>query len=256
MRILFSNLGYARGIDGSLGHHVLRFPRNVYSSRTAQQKTLSRFKAMMLEHRPDLCCIVEIDRGSPHSSGLNQIECLTGPDYPFHDIADKYGEDSTLGRLPFHRGKSNGFLARRSLPFQRLYFKQGTKKLIYRLDLPGGTTLFFAHFSLNASVRAAQLTKMRQFADSVPGEAMILADFNIFEGFEELQPLIGDGALKVINREDEPTFRFHKRKLALDLCICSAPLATRTKTTILPQDFSDHAALLVEINDLSSTVIP
>lgn len=248
MRILFSNLGYARGIDGSLGQHMLRFPRNFYVTKAAQQKTLSAFKALLLEHGPDLCCIVEVDSGSMHSANLNQMTPLLGPDYPFHDIADKYGENSRLGRLPLHQGKSNAFLARREFPFARLYLRHGTKRLIYRLTLPG-FTLFFAHFSLKAPVRALQLAEMRRLVDETPGGAMVLGDFNTMLGFGELKPLVNDGALQILNREDEPTFLFHRKKLALDLCVCTQKLAVRTKVQILPQPFSDHAALLVEVDD-------
>ncbi len=248
MRILFSNMGYARGIDGSLWHHMSRATRLLYVSHAAQEKVMRQLKDIIDRERPDLCCLVEIDRGSPHSGGLNQLEALLDMDYRHHDIADKYGADSMLGRMPLHEGKSNAFLARADLPFERLYFTRGVKRLIYKIGLAPGLTVLFAHFSLKAAVRARQMAEMRDLVGRIGGDVMVLADFNIMRGFGELEPLVRDGGLRVLNREDEPTFIFHRRRLALDLCLCTPGLASHCAVRVIPQPFSDHAALLVTVD--------
>lgn len=246
-RILFSNLGYARGIDGSLWHHASRFKRNFYTGRRAQLAVLAQVRAMLDDHEPDLCCFVEIDSGSVHSHGLNQLTALR-EGFVHHDIAGKYGPAALLGRLPLHQGKSNAFIARDDVAFERLYFAAGSKKLVYRIRHPAGFTIYFAHFSLHAATRAAQLTEMRRLVDAEPGESMVLADFNIMQGFRELAPLTAGGGLHVLNQEAQPTFTFHRRRLALDLCLCTPALASRGRVTVIPQPYSDHAALLVEID--------
>src|SRR5688500_15005080 len=182
-RILFSNIGYAKGIDGSLRHHVGFFGRHFYCQLPVQEQVLSQLKAIIDAGKPDLCCFVEIDSGSLHTARFNQIEALIDTDYRFHDIADKYGHESWIGRMPFHKGKSNGFIAKDSTPFERLYFTHGTKRLIYRLLVPGDISVFFAHFSLRRDIRMKQFEEMRHLCRQVPGEFMILADFNILKGF-------------------------------------------------------------------------
>jgi endonuclease/exonuclease/phosphatase family metal-dependent hydrolase len=245
MRVLFSNLGYARGINGSLWHHTSRAFRHLYFSPAQQHLVLRQLKALIDEGRPDLCCLVEIDRGSRFSGGLNQIEALRDPAYPCFDIADKYGGDQ--GRRPaMQEGRSNAFLARDRWPFERLYLRHGTKRLVYKIQPSPGLTVFFAHFSLKSAVRAAQFAEMREWIGREEGEVMLLADFNIMQGFRELLPLTGDGGLVVLNREDQHTFIFHRRRLALDLCLCTPGLAARAGVTVVPQPFSDHAALLVD----------
>jgi endonuclease/exonuclease/phosphatase family metal-dependent hydrolase len=246
-KILFSNLGYARGINGSLWHHVSRIGRYFYSSIPAQEQSLGPFKDIIVREQPDLCCVVEIDRGSFNSAYYNQLQFLTDDDYKFHDIADKYGEGNPIGRLPLHQGKSNAFLAKKETIFEKLYFINGSKRLIYKIDLSGDIVLFFAHFSLNRKVRAAQFSEVNNLVKVAGKNVIILADFNIFQGFSELQPLLDGLDLVVLNDEAEPTFTFHKRKLALDLCICSRNLVSRAKLRVIPQPFSDHAALLVEV---------
>lgn len=248
MKILFSNLGYAKGISGSLQHHVRYSGRHVYVPPPVQQQVLEQFRALINAHRPDLCCLVEVDRGSFHSGYFNQIQALMCGTYCFHDIAGKYGDHRWVTRLPFHRSKCNAFLGKSDFPFERHYFSRGSKRLIYKLELTQGLTLFFSHFSLQQRVRQLQFAEMHRLVKETKGESIILADFNILNGFAELQPLLGDGHLCLLNREDEPTFTFHRRQLVLDLCLCSKSLAGCTTLTVIPQPFSDHAALLVEIS--------
>ncbi len=245
-KILFSNIGYAKDINGTLSQHIFRSWRHFYSSAEIQAKALAQLKSIIKTEQPDVCCLVEIDQGSFHSSNFNQIHALLDEEYSFHDIADKYGQGNPLGFLPLFRGKSNAFLAKKSFAFERLYFTHGTKRLIYRIELDHGISLIFAHFSLSRKVRISQFLEVNKLVRSAKGGVVLMADFNIMHGFKELAPLLQDTDLQVMNREDEHTFMFHKRTLALDLCICSASLQKRASLRIIPQPFSDHAALLLE----------
>lgn len=245
-KIFFSNIGYAKGIDGTLWQHLGRMHRHVYCGMTPQQQVLSQLKSIIGTEQPDLCCLVEVDRGSFHSSYYNQLSALLDDDFVHHDIADKYGDNNLLGRVPLFQGKSNAFISKEPLDFQRLYFKRGSKRLIYRIMLPGNIALYFAHFSLQEKVRALQFAELRDFMELHDGEAIILADFNIMQGFKELRPLLDRTDLMVLNDETQHTFRLYNKRWTLDLCICSQSLAERLRLKIIPQPYSDHAALLVE----------
>jgi endonuclease/exonuclease/phosphatase family metal-dependent hydrolase len=246
-KILFSNLGYARGIDGTLGQHLRRAHRHVYIGSAQQQEVLSRFKDIIRAEKPDVCCMVEIDSGSWNTGRFSQIGHLVDDDYAVHDIAGKYGEDSVLARMPFFKGKCNAFLSKAPLPYRRLYFKNGSKRLLYSIVLPQGITLFFGHFSLNAGIRARQLEELGGLVRGCGGEAVVMADFNILNGSRELRPLLEDLGLRLLNREDDHTFRFGGRLRTLDLCLCSERLAALIDLRVIPQPFSDHAALLASI---------
>lgn len=246
-KVLFSNLGYARGIDGTLAQHLRRWHRHIYTGVSQQQETLAQFKEIIATEQPDICCLVEVDSGSWNAGHFNQVNYLLDDDYTVHDIAGKYGEDSLLAQMPFFAGKCNAFLSRLDLPRRKLYFKNGSKRLIYAVDLPGGAQLFFAHFSLQATVRARQFNEIRALIGDCGKEAVILADFNILRGFSELAPLLLGTDLCVLNDESEHTFMFGNRRLTLDLCIASATLAPKMRLRVIPQPFSDHAALLLEM---------
>ncbi len=250
-KILFSNIGYAKGIDGTLWQHVSRLGRHIYTAQSTQTLILKQLKEIIRTEDPDLCCFVEIEKGSLHSAYVNQLNHLVDDDYVFFDIANKYGEDNWRRHMPLSRGRSSAFLAKRELVFDRLYFRHGTKRLMYRIVLPGNVHVFFAHFSLDARVRVRQFEEVRGMIDQAGGDAILLADFNIMHGFSELTPLLKGSNLRVISKETDHTFTFHSRKLALDLCICSEPLINRIAVRVVPQPFSDHQALLVTLDDPS-----
>lgn len=246
-KILMSNLGYARGISGSLKHHLQYAHRHLYCPPNVQRKVLQQLSMLIEEHDPDLCCFAEIDRGSFPSANVNQLEALLGQHYSFFDIENKYGQTSRLRDFFLTRGKSNAFIAKHPMPHEKLFFPVGKKRLVYKISLSQQVTLLFAHFSLTKAVRAQQLFFVKKIASETPGEVILLGDFNILTGFSELAPLLNDNRLIVMNQEDRPTFLFHRTRLVLDLCICSPSVARRAHLDIVPQPYSDHAALLLEI---------
>ncbi len=248
-KILFSNIGYAKGIDGTLWQHISRAGRYLYCRVPTQTLVLGQLRAIMESEQPDLCCFVEIDQGSFHSAYMNQLRFLMDDDYAHADIANKYGDGNWRAHMPLSKGRSNAFLSKQSLNFDRLYFTHGTKRLLYRVILPGNIHVFFAHFSLDRKVRVRQFREVRGMIDQCGGDAILLADFNIMQGFRELAPLTEGSNLHVLSREEDTTFTFHNRKLALDLCICSQALLDRLSLKVVPQPFSDHQALLVTLVD-------
>lgn len=248
MKILFSNLGYATGISGSLYHHVTKSWRHLYQPPALQRRVLGQFRQIMEAEKPDLCCLVEVDRGSLHSGYFNQIKALQCAHYNSFDIADKYGEMSPISRLPFHDGKSNGFLARTAYPFSRLYFRNGTKRLIYSIEVAPGLTVLFAHFSLKPAVRQNQFEEIAELVAGFGGEVIVLGDFNTLNGLGELDSLLANDRLRLLNRRDEATFTFHQWQHTLDLCLYTPGLETRLGLRVIPQPFSDHAGLLVSVD--------
>jgi endonuclease/exonuclease/phosphatase family metal-dependent hydrolase len=247
-KILFINLGYARGISGRLAEHIRYVYRHFYCSPAIQKASLQQLNRLIVKEDPDLCCLVEIDQGSFGSARMNQLETLISENYSFSDIENKYGPASRLRSFAFTSGKSNAFLAKKNYPFEKILFGSGVKRLIYKIALRPGLTLFFAHFSLNKSVRARQVLEARELMRNVEGEVIFLGDFNILTGLHEITPLLDGGRFVLLNRAEDPTFLFHKRKLVLDLCLCSKGIGQNAALRVIPQSYSDHAALLLELD--------
>ncbi len=245
-KILFINLGYARGIDGRLSEHVRYAYRHFYCAPFTQKKSLKLLGELIEREAPDLCCFVEIDQGAG-GRGLNQLDTIKNDRYPFSDIENKYGRKSIFRSFALTAGKSNAFMARRNYDFEKLFFTRGIKRLVYKIRLDAGTTIFFAHFSLNRNVRAHQILEARNLMRQTQGEVIFLGDFNILSGLAEIEPLLDHGRFALLNPTDFPTFFFHKQQSVLDLCLCSAALADKVRLRILPQPFTDHAALILDL---------
>lgn len=245
-RIMLSNVGYARGIDGSLRSHVRHSYRYLYCPRRVQRRAIDQLKALIHEEDPDLCCLIEIDKGSVNTAFFNQMSVLVGPTYAWHDIENKYGSTSLLRRLPVSSGKCNGFLSKRSLDYEKIYFTVGTKRLIYKIKLAPGLTVFFAHFSLRRAVRREQFQELRRVIDDTEGNVIVLGDFNIFDGHQELAPLLEQGDLELVSDPTAPTFVFSGNTMALDLCFCSKALAAGSNVRVRHQEYSDHFAVILE----------
>jgi len=247
-KILTSNLGYLRGINGQLVSHLVFAHRHIYCAPSVQKKSILQLAKLIETEDPDICCFMEIDQGSHDCGYFNQLEALLlNENYRYFHIENKYAPNSRLRQFAFTRGKSNAFISKKEYPHESIYFTHGTKRLVYKLQLKKNLTLFFAHFSLKKSVRARQLAEIRELIKTTSGETILLGDFNILTGLQELAPLLNQNNLKLLNKEDLPTFTFHRSQKVLDLCICSESLAPRMHLRVIPQPFSDHAALLAEI---------
>lgn len=240
-------MGYARGIDGSLDHYVRGAHRHLYCSRPVQEQSLVQLKDIIDAHQPDLCCLVEIEQGTTQIRNLNHLHYILNDDYPHYDIANKYGETNILRHLPFHKGRSNGFMARSMKGFEKLYFTKGSKRLVYKITIDQDLTVLFGHFSLNIHTRKKQFAEIAKLINEIDGNVILLADFNIMTGFVEIEQLLNDTNMLVMSEENRPTFRFHKKQLALDLCLCSRELAGKVDLDIVVQPYSDHDALLIDV---------
>lgn len=245
---MLSNIGYARGISGALGQHIARVYRHIYCAPRTQRKALRQLSAIMNKEDPDVCCFIEIDEGSFSSGGCNQLAELASARHPWGAIANKYAPSSAERSFLVSKTFGNAFVAKTRLAYEKIYFAHGVKRLVYRIHLEKRLTLFFAHFSLNERVRRRQFAEARKLMDSVRGDVIFMGDFNILSGAGELAPLISDRKYALLNSADQPTFTFDSRRLMLDLCIVSARLAPRARLKVIPQPYSDHAALVLRVS--------
>lgn len=249
-RIFLSNLGYARGINGCLIHHMRYLHRHIYCNAVVQQQALNQLRDVIVQETPDICCLVEVDKGSFDTANFDQMEHLLSDEYPYYDIENKYSHASFLRTLAFTRGKSNAFMAKHPYSHEKVFFPYGTKRLIYKIHLSEHLVLFFSHFSLKYATRIKQLNFVGELIaqEIIHGrEVIFMGDFNILTGLRELSPITEGDGLKLVNREDEPTFTFHRRKLLLDLCLATPGIHPHIDLRVIPQPYSDHAALLAEV---------
>ncbi|KQT86264.1 endonuclease/exonuclease/phosphatase family protein [Aurantimonas sp. Leaf443] len=247
-RIVYANLGYSRAIDGSLRHHVGRLHHHLYTPLSAQRQSLSYVRQRIEALDPDLCCLVEIDRGSPTNRYFDQFPELHGGSFGTARIDGKYGADTKLRRLSPSFGKSNAFFSRESVEASARYLAVGKKRLVYDIDL-AGIRVLLVHFSLRYRVRTVQIAEVRTWLAEREGPTVVIGDFNAFRGPRELEPLLDGGTLFHANATAGPTFRLGPWRAALDTCLLSSDLKDRFSIEVIDQPFSDHQMLKIDIDD-------
>jgi endonuclease/exonuclease/phosphatase family metal-dependent hydrolase len=246
-RILVSNLGYARGLDGSVIAHFRHIQRHFRTPMAFQKTALDAYKKIVEETNPDICCMIEIDTGSSTSCGFDQFEYLAHADYPLRDVVCKYAVNSKLASFRLTRGKSNGFMASRPYNFTRHYLSRGSKRLLYRIELEEQLVLYFTHLSLKAETRIQQMKELRALADKEEGDVLIAGDFNILAGLSELKIFTGDGRYTLLNDSAHGTFTLFGKHYLLDICLATSHTVARTSIQVIDQPFSDHDALLITV---------
>jgi len=244
-RILLFNMGYGAGVDGSIQDYIRYGYRFLYTPKEVQKKVLGKIKKIISANKPNLCCLIEIDKGSLTTGYQNQLKMIEDKAFPHSDIENKYSKKGTLSMLPFFSGKSNCFLSREKLRYKKHYFKHGTKKLIYELYLPKGITLFFTHFSLLKKTRKKQFVEMKALIKNKK-KVIVCGDFNIFDGYEELNHFVENTNLKII--KTSKTFPSYSPKYTLDLFICSKTIKNIKCRVLKHAKMSDHLPILAELN--------
>lgn len=245
-KILLSNLGYLRDVDGTAASHLAKSWRHVYCPLSVQYRSLAALRTIISEHNPDLICLLEIDTGSLTSGGLNQFALLSH-DYPCHDVASKYDANSYLQRWSVTKGKSSAFLAKACHAFERIYFTSGTKRLVYRVEVSDSLAVFFTHLSLKEAVRRQQLRELKVLIEREARDVVVLGDFNILAGLGELDELTDGGRIRLMNDPTASTFQLFKKRYLLDVCLMSQNIGKNARVSVIPQSFSDHDAILAVV---------
>lgn len=233
-RILLMNLGYATGLDGSMRSYLTQWYRYLYTPRKIIRQVRQSIYNLIHKENPDLCCFVEIHHKHgfiPHAHSYTS------------QIDNKYGRRSMLRFLPFFRDNCNGFLSHHPLHFEKKYFRNGSKKLIYDIQIGNGLSLLLVHFSLRRKTRSAQCRELKAILRD-RSNAIVCGDFNIFKGTRELHALAEACNLKIVNAH-MPTFPAVKPRKALDLFLCPKSLGDVSAQVMHDVQVSDHLPVML-----------
>ncbi|HLD08173.1 MAG TPA: endonuclease/exonuclease/phosphatase family protein [Candidatus Peribacterales bacterium] len=236
-RILFYNVGYCTGMQGSCRDYMLHFLRYLYTPKKVFNRVLVLINALVNEVQPDLCCFVEVRRMPRFLQPLLQ--------YPVHIFRNKYGRRSLLSHIPYFRGNLGGFFARQKFPFHAHYLQHGAKKLVYEICISEELSLIVAHLSLRKKTRKQQLMELTRIIQSRK-HVILCGDFNIFGGADELTGIIESCRLRMVNTLSDLTFPAMHPKRALDLFLCSTDLPI-AHLEVLPVLASDHRPILLTL---------
>ncbi len=244
MKVIFWNIGYVPGLDGSLFQYVTKGHRLVWTSVKIQKKLLEGIASYVRHETPDLFLYSEVSTGSRRNQKLHQHEYLVGQidGVKTHGATGKY-RHSLFYSLPLHAGNANGFLSPHECLTDTIHLKAGSKTLVY-VVIVNEVTVVMVHLSLNKKTRAKQLTELAEIVSVIKGPLVVCGDMNIFKGVEELAPFIKTTGLS-LPKEVLLTHPAHKPTRSLDVFLTrgiKGKVSVRTiKTTI-----SDHLPIVLE----------
>jgi len=236
LRILLYNVGYCTELDGTLRDYMLHFYRYLYTPQEIQNRAVHSLASLVHAHKPDVCCLAEIHHNVERLPSFRSFANA--------DVTNKYGP-GWLQRLPFFRKNCNGVFTQKPLGFQKHWFKNGSKKLVYEIDLGHNVTLLFAHFSLKASTRKKQYEELKKWVRRHK-KVIVCGDFNTFRKEDDLLQFASECGL-MIQTTASGTFPRHRPRKHLDLFLCSPTVHLKDIQVLRHAEASDHLPVLMEM---------
>jgi len=203
---------------------------------------------LLADLQPDIVALQEVDTGSLRTNFRDQpnqiIQRLAEREVKYEYRADcKYGPDKLISRLPAFRFMSNMICWREGSGRAR-YVKPGTKELVHLYSQPNGPTVIAVHLPTTEQARRKQLKKLAAIANNHK-PAIVIGDFNLFNGTSELAPLTD--SLDFTLHAPAKTYPTAEPEYKFDIMLTSPELSV-TRCEILNQiDISDHYPLIATV---------
>lgn len=243
MKIIFWNIGYVPGLNGSLYHYAVKGHRLVWTPLKVQTKLLQGIANHIKTENPDLFLYSEISTGTYRNKGLHQHEYLVGEvgGVKSHSATGKY-RHALFYSLPLHGGNANGFLSPHECDAQTIHLKAGSKTLVY-VVVVNGVTVVMVHLSLQKKIRAIQLMELAEIISIMKGPLVICGDMNIFGGTDELLPFIQKSGLQLPSYVPL-THPAHRPRRSLDIFLSRGLEGVSVR--VIESTISDHLPIVLE----------
>lgn len=258
MRILSFNTGYLLGYQNVLWGYVPPPVQSLVGDGEVEQRNFERLVELIDREQPDIVGLVELDQGSHRTTTAGQfrtlVDRLQDNGLPYSgQAANKYGQHRVISSLPFYRHLGNAVLSRDDIQVttHTHYLTTGRKRLVIEVDLSSDVVLFLVHLSLRASTREQQLGELAELVGRRAGERQVIVtgDFNIFDGFEELDEFRERTGLEMqVPGATIPERPFDDLLLSsrtIDLFL-SSPTISVEQCRVLDEQLSDHRPVVLE----------
>lgn len=249
LKLLSFNVGYFLGFRSQ--RDWLRRPhRAVRASRSVERSGLDGFAEVVERETPEIIALQEVDMGSIRTTLGDQAAVIAdrldalGPAVDYR--ADcKYGPDRVVSSLPGFEKMSNAvYWPDGTGSAEAEYIPPGVKQLAHVLH-HDEMTVISVHLPTTTGTRRDQLAELATLASEYE-RVVVVGDFNLFNGFDELSPLTDDLGFEIHSPGD--TYTTANPDQAFDLLL-SSPEVTVTECRVLEDvRFSDHLPITAELS--------
>lgn len=235
MKILYLNTQYFQFNDGRL---FSRLFEGIFliMPRPLRLFPIRLFARIVKDIDPDIVCLVEVKKWQ-FDSILDSCKS-----YGYSDFENKYHPEGLACKMPSLKNRGNAFMSKIPIDFEKKLLENGSKKLIYQLNLADGLKFVFIHYALGGRTRKKQF---RELAKMYAGckKLLFTGDFNVFGGGKELIDL----KLKLNLDECDigPTFPSFNPTKKLDRVLYTKNQNIFARA--LRDTISDHSPVVIEI---------
>lgn len=241
MKIMFYNIAYGTGLNGSWAQYFMHSWRFFWLSKSI----LKQMSQALKKEKPDVLCLAEVDGGSFRNRFQCQAKHLAkNLNFPFYHTQAKYLPWSVWRFMSMVRKQHDAVLSRKKGDFYQHTLHTGMKKLVQEYVVKG-ISVFTVHLAvLSAQVRQKQFGELADIVNQCPRPYLVCGDFNIYKGLGELKEFIRKTGLRRVTKE--PTFPSFAPTAYLDMFFASPGLKIK-RAGIIKIPYSDHLPIWVEI---------
>ena len=251
VKLITYNIEYCEGMEG-IWYQYLQFWKIFFPPKNLDTKIVAALKKI----NPDILALIEVDVGSLRAHGRDEVRFLEEK-LKLNDFVEKIkyplkGWLKLFHHLPILDKQANAIISR--FPFEKVryhVFHEGTKRMVIEATVkcPKKVTLLAAHLALGKKARAKQIKELINIVNKIKNPAILMGDFNTFNGEEEISELLRKTHLKdavklhsKANIFTEPAWHPTRR---LDYILASPQLKIN-KYSVLKFHFSDHLPLMID----------
>lgn len=242
MKILFYNIAYGTGLNGSWKQYLLKVWRFLWLPSSHARKITQLLK----KQGADVLCLVEVDGGSLRNRFHCQAEKIAEDlNFNFYCKQSKYHPKSIWQSIVFFRKQHDAILSRINGEFKCHYLKSGMKKLVQEY-IVNGISIFVVHLAVaRQKIRRNQLKELSDILKTCPRPFVLCGDFNIQNGIREVEFFSRETGLQLV---DLPaTWPSCNPKKHFDLFFTSPGVKIKD-AGVIKSECSDHLPIWVEID--------
>lgn len=241
MKIVFYNIAYGTGLNGSWKQYIFKIWRFFW----LPFRSMNRIAATMRDAKPDVLCLAEVDSGSFRNRFRDQTKHLSKVlGLPFYHTQSKYHSKSAWQIIGVIRKQHDAILSKKKGELKKHQLTSGMKKLVqeYVID---GLSIFTLHLAvLSKAVRKKQMQELAIILKKCPRPHVVCGDFNTHKGLEEIAELLRNTGLRRVIKK--PSFPSVAPKRYIDLFLASPEVKVLRSGVIKTLD-SDHLPVWVEV---------
>ncbi len=249
-RLILYNIQYFAGTRGNIGGY-LQFWKMFVPPKYLDYVIANELKKL----NPDILGLVEIDIGSIRAKRQNKVTF-------FKDFLEfkgavervKYtnkGFSRLFNSLPIIKKQANAIVSKEKISEIKYHqLNNGTKRMVIEatLNTPKRLKLLLLHLSLGKKSRTKQLKQLVEIVKKIEEPLIVMGDFNIFNGMNEIEDLLKNTKLDYYPHEKkimtQPT---NKPSKSLDLILTSKEIEVK-EYKVLDFQYSDHLPVMIDFN--------